>query len=229
MAFPQGDPTYFLVGSEEGTIFPCHRYPRAGAKAGVDQRVSYRGHAAPVMSLNFHSARGRVDLGDLAISSSLDWSVKLWKIRAATATSTTGITGEAQTVAPLLDLTREDVVYDAAWSPVKPGVFSLVDGSGSVEIWDLTIDTEIPLAKTQPSIRKGGRSMMSKSLNRVAWDETEGKRLATGGLDGSVTIFEVGPDLGGKDSARDEEWTSMKKLVARLESTALNVNGVNDP
>ncbi|KFY24581.1 hypothetical protein V491_02096, partial [Pseudogymnoascus sp. VKM F-3775] len=57
MAFPQTDPTYFLVGSEEGTIYPCHRYDRAGSKAGVDQRVSYRGHAAPVMSLSFHPAR----------------------------------------------------------------------------------------------------------------------------------------------------------------------------
>ena len=227
MVFPQTDPTYFLVGSEEGTIFPCHRYDRAGAKAGVDQRVSYRGHAAPVMSLNFHPARGPIDLGDLVLSSSLDWSVKLWKVRAPAATSTTGITGEAQSVAPLLDLTREDVVYDAAWSPIKPGVFSLVDGTGNVEVWDLNIDTEVPMAKTQPSVRPGGRSMMSRSLNKVAWDETEGKRLATGGIDGTVTIFEVGPALGGKDSARNDEWTSIKKLIARLESTAITINGVN--
>jgi dynein intermediate chain len=228
MAFPQTDPTYFLVGSEEGTIFPCHRYDRAGAKAGVDQRVSYRGHAAPVMSMDFHPARGPVDLGDLVLTSSLDWSVKLWKVRAPAATSTTSITGEGHSVAPLLDFTREDVVYDAAWSPVKPGVFSLVDGAGNLEVWDITIDTEVPLAKIQPTGRKGGRSMMSKSLNRVAWEESEGKRLAAGGIDGSVTVFEVGPDLGGKESARNEEWTSVKKLVARLESAATNgVNGVN--
>lgn len=227
MVFPQTDPTYFLVGSEEGTIFPCHRYDRAGAKAGVDQRVSYRGHAAPVMSLNFHPARGPIDLGDLVISSSLDWSVKLWKVRAPAATATTGITGDAQTVTPLLDLNREDVVYDAAWSPVKPGVFALVDGTGSVEVWDLTLETEVPFARTQPSTRQGGRSMMPRSLNKIAWDEAEGKRLATGGIDGAVTIFEVGPALGGKDSARNEEWTSMKKLVARLESTGVAANGVN--
>lgn len=228
MAFPQTDPTYFLVGSEEGTIFPCHRYDRAGAKAGVDQRVSYRGHAAPVMSMDFHPARGPVDLGDLVLTSSLDWSVKLWKVRAPAATSTTSITGEGHSVAPLLDFTREDVVYDAAWSPVKPGVFSLVDGGGNLEVWDVTIDTEVPLAKIQPTGRKGGRSMMSKSLNRVAWEESEGKRLAVGGIDGSITVFEVGPDLGGKESARNEEWTSVKKLVARLESSAINsANGVN--
>ncbi|KAH6670490.1 WD40-repeat-containing domain protein [Halenospora varia] len=228
MAFPQTDPTYFLVGSEEGTIFPCHRYDRAGAKAGVDQRVGYRGHAAPVMSMDFHPARGPVDLGDLVLSSSLDWSVKLWKVRAPAAMSTTGITGEGQSVAPLLDFTREDVVYDAAWSPVKPGVFSLVDGSGSLEVWDITVDTEVPLAKVHPSGRKDGRSMLTKSLNKVAWDQIEGKRIATGGIDGSITVFEVGPDLGGKDSARNEEWTNVKKLVARLESQPNGtVNGVN--
>jgi dynein intermediate chain len=230
MAFPQTDPTYFLVGSEEGTIFPCHRYDRAGAKAGVDQRVSYRGHAAPVMSMDFHPARGPVDLGDLVLTSSLDWSVKLWRVRAPAATSTTSVTGEGHSVSPVLDFTREDVVYDAAWSPVKPGVFSVVDGAGNLELWDITIDTEVPITKVQPSGRKGGRSMMSKSLNRVAWEESEGKRLAVGGIDGALTVFEVGPDLGGKESARNEEWTQVKKLVARLESTvpnAVNVNGLN--
>ncbi|PQE29806.1 WD domain-containing protein [Rutstroemia sp. NJR-2017a WRK4] len=228
MAFPQTDPTYFLVGSEEGTVYSCHRYDRAGAKAGVDQRVSYRGHAAPVMSLNFHPAKGPVDLGDLLLTSSLDWSVKLWKVRAPAASSTTGITGDGHTVAPLFDFTREDLVYDAAWSPVKPGVFSLVDGAGNLEVWDITIDTEVPVAKVQPSGRKGGRSVMSKSLNRVAWEQTEGKRLATGGIDGMLSVFEVGPDLGGKDSARNEEWASVKKLVAKMEAAAQpGANGVN--
>jgi dynein intermediate chain len=179
------------------------------------------------MSIDFHPARGPVDLGDLVLSSSLDWSVKLWKVRAPAATSTTGITGEGQSVTPILDFTREDVVYDAAWSPVKPGVFSLVDGAGNLEVWDITVDTEVPLAKVAPSIRAGGRSMMSKSLNKLAWEESEGKRLATGGLDGTVTVFEVGPDLGGKESARNEEWTNVKKLVARLESTASTANGVD--
>ncbi|SZF04853.1 unnamed protein product [Blumeria hordei] len=213
MTFPQTDPTYFLVGSEEGTIFPCHRYDRAGAKAGVDHRVSYRGHVAPVMSIDFHPARGPIDLGDLVISSSLDWSVKLWKVRAPTASTTTSITGQVQSVTPILDISREEIVYDASWSPVKPGVFALVDGAGNVEVWDLTIDTEIPMAKVSPS----SRNAMTKSLNKVAWEKSEGKRLATGGMDACLTVFEVGPDLGGKESARHEEWTSVKKLVARLE------------
>ncbi|KAL2125287.1 hypothetical protein VTJ04DRAFT_1652 [Mycothermus thermophilus] len=256
MAFPQADPTFFLVGTEEGTIYPCHRYDRAGAKAGVDTRVSYRGHAAPVMSVSFHPARGPVDLGDLVLSSSLDWSVKLWKVRAPAATSAVpgagpssaaagGVAASSTTaaaaaaaaattvvgstsssgggsmltadnsIAPLLDIVREDVVYDAAWSPVKPGVFALVDGAGWLELWDITVETEEPVARISPSPRKDGRTMLSKSLNKVAWEQSEGKRLAVGGIDGQVTVFEVGSQLGGKDELKNEEWAGVKKLVNR--------------
>ncbi|KAK6864486.1 hypothetical protein PG995_001014 [Apiospora arundinis] len=217
MAFPAADPTYFLIGSEEGPIYPCHRYDRAGAKAGIDSRVAYKGHAAPVMSVDFHPPRGPVDLGDLVLSSSLDWSVKLWKVRAPAATSTI-VEPQGTAVAPLLELVREDVVYDAAWSPTRPGVFALVDGAGNLEIWDLSIETEIPITKITPSQRKEGRSLLSKSLNKVAWEPSEGKRLATGGIDAAVTVFEVGPDLGGKDGVRSEEWSNVKKLVQRLEA-----------
>ncbi|KAI8629358.1 cytoplasmic dynein-like protein 1 intermediate chain 2 [Xylariaceae sp. FL1651] len=225
MAFPQTDPTYFLLGSEEGSIYPCHRYDRAGAKAGVDSRVSYKGHAAPVMSVNFHPARGPVDLGDLVLSSSLDWSVKLWRVRAPAATSTI-VESAGTAIPPLLDFVREDVIYDAAWSPVRPGVFALVDGAGSLELWDITVETEIPVAKISPTPRKDGRQLLSKSLNKVAWECIDGKRLATGGIDAVVSLFEVGPDLGGKEAVRSEEWTSVKKLVARLEAAGAGVTGL---
>ncbi|KAJ9299941.1 hypothetical protein DTO217A2_8047 [Paecilomyces variotii] len=217
MAFPQSDPTFFLVGTEEGGIYPCHRYDRAGAKAGTDHRLAYRGHAAPVMSTAFHPSRGPVDLGDLMLSSSLDWSVKLWRVRPpATTSSATSTMATPQIVSPILDINREDVVYDARWSPHRPGVFSLVDGAGNLEVWDLYTDTEVPAVKTTPSRGRGG--VLTKSLNKVAWEEREGRRLATGGLDGVVTVFEVGKDLGGTaEEVPAEEWAGIKRLVGRLE------------
>ncbi|KKA30476.1 hypothetical protein TD95_000635 [Thielaviopsis punctulata] len=224
LAFPQADPTFFLVGTEEGAIYPCHRYDRAGAKAGIEAGFSYRGHHAPVMSVDFHPARGPVDLGDFVLSSSLDWSVKLWRVRAPAATLTSAAAASDGHMAPLLDFVREDVVYDARWSPLKPGVFGLVDGAGWLELWDITVETEEPVARISPSPRKDGRSMLSKSLNKLAWEKTDGKRLATGGIDGTVTVFEVGPGLGGKEDLRAEEWTSVKKLANRIET--MGVNGV---
>ena len=243
MAFPGSDPTSFIVGTEEGTIYPCHRYDRAGAKAGVDARIRYKGHAAPVMSVDFHPARGQVDLGDLMLSSSLDWSVRLWKVGSAatssagptsassasiipSATSAAGVGSGQQVVSytPLLEFIREDVVYDARWSPHRPAVFALVDGSGSLEVWDLNVDTEVPVAWTQPSLYKKahsglsgagmGNAFMSKSLNKVRWEEKEGRRLATGGLDGVLSVFEVGTSLGGEGTGEEGRW--FKRLVGRL-------------
>ncbi|KAI9934447.1 hypothetical protein MW887_000061 [Aspergillus wentii] len=217
MSFPQSDPTFFIVGTEEGGIYPCHRYDRAGAKAGTDHRLAYRGHAAPIMSTAFHPARGPVDLGDLMLSSSLDWSVKLWRVRPpATTASATSVTAATQVVSPILDINREDVVYDARWSPHRPGVFSLVDGAGNLEVWDLYMDTEVPVVRTTPSKGRGG--ILTRSLNKVAWEEREGKRIATGGLDGVVTVFEVGKGLSGTpEDVPAEEWAGMKRLIGKLE------------
>ena len=230
MSFPTSDPTTFLVGTEEGTIFPCHRYDRAGAKAGVDPRQRYRAHTAPVMSLNFHPAKGPVDLGDLVLSSSLDWTLKLWRTRPtslAVAPSTTPAygnpaTNQEQIVEPLLDISRDDLVYDAQWSPHKPGVFSLVDGAGNVEVWDLTVDTEIPVSTATPQRDQSAQTFAASSLNslnKVTWEEKEGKRIAVAGAAGIVTVFEVGHDLTG-EGVKKEEWARMKKLTSRLAPAA---------
>ncbi|KAL9029981.1 MAG: hypothetical protein Q9196_001847 [Gyalolechia fulgens] len=222
MAFPPADPTSFLVGTEEGTIYPCHRYDRAGAGAGTDVRLRFKGHTAPVTSLNFHPARGHIDFGDQFLSTGLDWSIKLWKSRPASSTSVAGsvATGapgsNAEVVEPLLDIAREDIVYDAKWAPQKPGVFSAVDGAGNVEVWDLTVDTEVPVAQTCPEPNKQGQgAVAAKSLNKVAWEEKEGKRLATGGAAGVVSVFEVGSALS-SEHVRMEEWTGLKRLTGRL-------------
>lgn len=153
------------------------------------------------------------------LSSSLDWSVKLWRVRPpATTASATSTGATKQVVSPILDINREDVVYDARWSPHRPGVFSLVDGAGHVEVWDLYTDTEVPVVRTTPSKGRGG--ILTRSLNKVAWEEREGRRLATGGLDGVVSVFEVGKGLSGTpEDVSAEEWTGMKRLVGKLEQT----------
>jgi len=216
MAFPPSDPTSFLVG-----------------KAGVDTRIRCRGHTAPIMGLNFHGARGPVDLSDLVLTTGLDWSVKLWKVRPASASaaassstlastfaSTTLSSGASvQEVSPLLDISRDDAVFDARWSPVRPAIFALVDGAGNVEVWDLLQDLEVPVARaTQGEDKRveAVRSPPPRSLNKCCWDEKEGKRIGVGGASGLVSVFEVGADLSG-EGARVEEWAALKRLVGRAE------------
>ncbi|KAE9978437.1 hypothetical protein BLS_000654 [Venturia inaequalis] len=225
MAFPKADPTYFLAGTEEGTIFACDRYERAGAKAGIDARIRYTGHAAPVMSLDFHPPHGQIDLGDLVLSASMDWSAKLWHVRPPAATGGAA-SGSAHIQGPVLDFSREDLVFDAKWSPTRPGIFALVDGAGMLEIWDLNADIEVPVQRVGTSDKLGGGAYRKRSLNRVAWERNEGKRVAVGGLDGVVTVFEVGHELGGS-KAEPEEWTGVKKIVGKIEAQAIAKAVVN--
>ncbi|KAK5084274.1 hypothetical protein LTR05_005350 [Lithohypha guttulata] len=239
MSFPTADPTSFLVGSEEGTIYGCHRYDRAGAKAGVDSRVAYRGHTAPIMSTHYHPERGPVDLGDLMLSSSADWTVKLWRTRAAAAPGSaikthqvlntdTGAargmndsTSTAEAIPPILDLSMEDIVYDAKWSPNKPSVFAAVTGAGDLEVFDLLSDIEVPVVKATPSktrLPNNGLVLPFKGLNKLAWEERHGKQIAVGGLDGVVSLFEVGRGLWcGPGEADAREWQRMKQLMGKLE------------
>lgn len=222
MTFPASDPTFFVVATEEGAIYPCHRYDRAGAKAGVDTKVAYKGHTAPVTSCQFHPAKGPVDLSDLLLTSSIDWSVKLWRIRPAASSSTvtantgtaSGTTGGPQAIAPVLDIGREDLVYDAKWAPHKPSVFACVTGAGDLEVFDLNLDLEVPVATAKPTQGKAGA--LVSGLNKCAWEEKRGGFVATGGLDGVVSLFEVSKALSGE--ARPDEWAAAKKIIARAEA-----------
>lgn len=237
-AFPPSQTTYFLAGTESGPIYLCHRHDRAGAPAGVDSTISYRGHAAPVMSLDFHSAAGPHNLGDLVLSTGLDWGIKLWRVKTPTGTTADKERGKVNNVKPLLEIPRDDAVYDAKWSPSRPGVFASVDGGGFLEIWDLNADLEAPVARerTAPRGKLGVGSASEKasmdeggfmagmegvgggrSLNKCAWEAVDGKKIAVGGLDGVVSVFEVGSDLSGVERARAEEWDGVKRLVSRLE------------
>ena len=89
-------------------------------------------------------------------------------------------------------------------------------GAGDLEIFDLVSDLEVPVVKTTPSHGKAG--MLFKGLNKCAWEERRGASIAVGGLDGVVTVFEVGKGLsGGAGEASTDEWLDTKRLVSRLE------------
>ncbi|KAK5681146.1 hypothetical protein LTS10_006907 [Elasticomyces elasticus] len=231
ISFPASDPTYFLAGTEQGGILPVHRYDRAGAKAGVDARTAYAGHGAPVTAVDFHPARGKVDLGDLFVSSGMDWCVKLWRAKAGTGGASSGAGsgqagGVAESVQPLLEIQREDTVFDVRWSPTRPSVFGCVDGAGVLDVYDLLVSTEVPVASARPGEKGESAAQMPggavgglgglKSLNCLAWEKGQGKLVAVGGLEGVATVFEVGRELGGVES-RGEAWGGMKGLVQRLQ------------
>uniref|UniRef100_A0A8C3C398 Dynein cytoplasmic 1 intermediate chain 1 n=1 Tax=Cairina moschata TaxID=8855 RepID=A0A8C3C398_CAIMO len=136
MAFPTGDVNNFVVGSEEGTVYTACRH---GSKAGIGE--IFEGHQGPVTGINCHMAVGPIDFSHLFVTSSFDWTVKLWTTKHNK---------------PLYSFEdNADYVYDVMWSPVHPALFACVDGMGRLDLWNLNNDTEVgegePRARREPS------------------------------------------------------------------------------
>ncbi|MEQ2225488.1 Cytoplasmic dynein 1 intermediate chain 1, partial [Ilyodon furcidens] len=95
-------------------------------KAGICE--IFEGHQGPVTGISCHSAVGTVDFSHLFITSSFDWTVKLWSTKHNK---------------PLYSFEdNADYVYDVMWSPVHPAMFAAVDGMGRLDLWNLNNDTE---------------------------------------------------------------------------------------
>lgn len=53
---------------------------RHGSKAGILD--AYEGHQGPITGISTHSASGgAIDFSDLFLTSSIDWTVKLWSVK----------------------------------------------------------------------------------------------------------------------------------------------------
>jgi dynein intermediate chain, cytosolic len=137
--FPDNETTTFWVGTEEGNVYQANRYDRAGAKAGLNQYDVYKAHAGPVMGLHFHPLVGPVDFSDLFLTSSVDWTVKLWRAKSLAKPSTI-----PHAITPIYSFDEaDDYVYDVKWHPAHPALFGMVDGSGQFDLWNLNSDTEV--------------------------------------------------------------------------------------
>ncbi|XP_030644655.1 dynein cytoplasmic 1 intermediate chain 1a isoform X1 [Chanos chanos] len=184
MAFPTGDVNNYVVGSEEGTVYTASRH---GSKAGICEM--FEGHQGPVTGISCHSAVGPVDFSHLFVTSSFDWTVKLWTTKHNK---------------PLYSFEdNADYVYDVMWSPVHPALFAAVDGMGRLDLWNLNNDTEVPTA----SVTIEG----APALNRVRW-ASGGKEVAVGDSEGRVWIYDVG-ELAMPHS---EDWARFARTLVEI-------------
>ncbi|KAL2916533.1 hypothetical protein HK105_203966 [Polyrhizophydium stewartii] len=191
LAFPQNESTTFWVGTEEGNVYQANRFDRAGrlwrlgdnSKAGIDPSAVYSGHYGMITGIDFHPAAGSLDFQDLFLTSSVDWTVKLWKAP-QTSKASTGLAAPQSNLVSCLHSFEEaeDYVFDVAWSPTHPAMFGSVDGSGHFNLFNMTV-SEIPIAsETVPN---------RKALNKISWNK-DGKRAALASSDGSLFVYDVG-------------------------------------
>ncbi|XP_030056648.1 cytoplasmic dynein 1 intermediate chain 1 isoform X5 [Microcaecilia unicolor] len=185
MAFPTGDVNNFVVGSEEGTVYAACRH---GSKAGIGE--VFEGHQGPVTGINCHMAVGPVDFSHLFLTSSFDWTVKLWTTKHNK---------------PLYSFEdNADYVYDVMWSPVHPALFACVDGMGRLDLWNLNNDTEVPTA----SVTVEGAA----ALNRVRWAQG-GREVAVGDSEGRIWIYDVGEQFA---VPHNDEWSRFARTLVEI-------------
>ncbi|KAG1651977.1 Cytoplasmic dynein 1 intermediate chain 2 [Nymphon striatum] len=105
LSFPPGDVNNFAIGSEEGSVYTACRH---GSKAGILD--SFEGHQGPVTGIDIHNSQGQIDFSHLFLTSSFDWTIKLWSLK------------ENKYLYSFED--NGDYVYDVSWSPIHPALFA---------------------------------------------------------------------------------------------------------
>ncbi|KAJ1599594.1 hypothetical protein NDA14_005967 [Ustilago hordei] len=222
--------TCFLVGTEDGNLYVGNRYDRAGLKAGLNMAEVYKAHLGPVTGLHFHPLirGGAVDFSDLFLTSSVDWTSKLWRLKPNSSGTSTAIkaTGESAKGGMQALLTFEesnDYVYDVRWSPTHPAVFAQVDGTGRLDLFNLNLDTERPVASVFSAPNAGGANgnagameaigaRGAKALNKLSWAKN-GRKVATGGSDGVLCVYDVSEPLA---VAGEDEFKLFQGVIGRL-------------
>lgn len=234
--FPIQETTQFWVGTEEGNIYLASRFDRAGSKAGLQLGEIYKGHAAPITGIDFHKAsalQGSADFSDLFLSSSMDWTAKLWRIKSSISSSSSngaasgrsassnlsagastrlGInvgsaSSSSSEVVPLLSFEEtSDYVMDVKWHRTSPSIFALADASGQVHLYNLLRDSERPLVSS---------ALSSQGLNKLSFDRAAaGKHLAVGGVDGRVHVLEIGSVVGSVFGSVEKDAQEMQRLLS---------------
>ena len=154
-----------------------------------------QGHNAPITSVHVHPGMSQSEkhgeMNELLLSSSMDWTVKLWSPNTK--------------FEPLYTFeSSQEYVYDAQWSPTHPGVFATCDAEGYVDVWNINRDKERSIE------RKQFQEKNPRPLNCLRWSK-DGRRLAVGDSKGYVTILAVDSDL---HTPKPEDFDQILELLS---------------
>ncbi|CBZ56413.1 putative dynein intermediate chain [Neospora caninum Liverpool] len=214
IAFAENEVNSLVLGTEDGALLQANIH---GNKPGVTE--AHDSHNGAVTSLRFHPAAaepgqrdytGKLSSDYLLLSTSVDWTVKLWSAKRSFAK-------------PLKTFDNYEVyIYDAAWHPTNPALFSCVDGEGHLDLWNLANDWETP------AIRVGGTEPGAPPVakNKVAWS-SDGRRVVTGDAKGNVEVWAVANEF---LQPRGEEAANFERQIeeAKPDNAPTNMDTAND-
>ncbi|XP_060527104.1 cytoplasmic dynein 1 intermediate chain-like isoform X6 [Cylas formicarius] len=189
--FPSSDVNNFVVGSEEGAAYAACRH---GTKAGITE--TYDGHQGPITGISTNAVEGGIDFSHLFLTSSVDWTIKLWSLK------------DSKPIYSFDD--NGDYALDVKWSPVHPALFAAVDCCGRLDLWNLNQDTEVPSA----SVSVEG----SPALNKVSWTPS-GLHVTVGDNTGRIHVYDVAE---GFAHPRHDEWNKFLYTTQELRNNQVD-------
>ncbi|XP_067687236.1 cytoplasmic dynein 1 intermediate chain 2-like isoform X15 [Haliotis asinina] len=182
------DVNNFVVGAEDCTVYTACRH---GTKAGINE--AFEGHQGPITSIDCHSVPGQIDFSPYFITSSFDWTIKLWSIK------------DQKFIHSFED--NSDYVYGVQWSPIHPALFASVDGMGRLDLWHLNNETEVPTASVVVD---------NVALNQLKWHQS-GHHIGVGDDLGKISIFDVGEHIA---NPKSDEWSRFVRTLQELKQHA---------
>jgi dynein intermediate chain 1 len=158
--FNQKRNTDFIIGTEEGMIHKC-------STAYTNQYLeSYSGHSMAVYAVKWN-----VFHPGIFISSSADWSVKVW---------------DQETPTALMTFDMGNSVGDVCWSPYSATVFAAATADGKVHVFDLNENKHEAMCE-QKVVKKA-------KLTHVSFNPTQ-PMLIVGDDRGCINSLKLSPNL----------------------------------
>ena len=183
----------FIVGTEEGKIHKC-------SKAYNSQYLdTFDGHHMAVYTVCWNSFHPRVFL-----SSSADWTVKVWDHSAKGA---------------LMSFDLGNSVGDVAWAPYSSTVFAAVTSDGKVHVFDLSENKHEPMCD-QKVVKKA-------KLTHIRFNPVE-PIIIVGDDRGCVNALKLSPNLRKASSKDDEKKGDGDKKEADDKKKAAPARGKKD-
>jgi dynein intermediate chain len=164
---------------------------KKNSKSGINE--CFDGHFGPVTGLSINQAQGPIDFSHIFLTSSFDWSIKLWNLKEP---------GKA-----LYSFeNNSDYVYEASWSPIHPALFASIDGTGRLDLWNLINDSEVPISTVTTDA----------ALNKIKWTHN-GLQIAVGDDQGKISIYDVNENYA---QPRADDWSKFVRVLQDLKQNS---------
>ncbi|KAH7647200.1 dynein intermediate chain 2 [Cryptosporidium bovis] len=165
------NPNSIICGSEDGSIYQTIVKTN---KPGTISSTFQNAHDGFITCLDYHP------INDCFLSSSADWTIKLWAPNPMANSFTLLYTFESS----------ENYVIGVSWHPIHPGIFAAIDADATLIIYNLTNpDGQTPLCKLNTSSSQSNTNT-SDVPTCISWSN-DGTRLFIGYLNGNIIMCNV--------------------------------------